>query len=380
MKKISKSKILIIVLLVGILIFLATISCKRKKPATVAAAPPKISVTKPIVRPIVLYKSYPGYLKSYFTVDLVARVSGFLQEQHFTPGETVKQNQLLFVIEPDVYQDALSQAESNVTAAEATYDYAQNNYQRMQEAAASDAISQIDLIQAYTDVNTAKANLSGSKAAFNTAKTNLGYCYIKAPFKGDITVNQVDVGNYISGSLSPVTLATLYDNSKMFAYFNIEDNQYLAMRMTSKDKNLQASLPSTVELSLPGSNYSTIVGVPDYISPSVELSTGALTLRALVDNKNKLLKNGMYVVVDLPYGQDESAILIQNAAIGTDQLGQFIYIVNDSNMVQYRHIETGQIIDDSLIQVLDGLDPNEEYVTKALLKVRSGMKVDPVIQ
>ena len=116
----------------------------------------------------------------------------------------------------------------------------------------------------------------------------------------------------------------------------------------------------------------------DYLSPNVDLNTGTLTIRASLDNPKGILKSGLYVSITLPYGKQKNAVLIPDASIGTDQLGKYVYIVNDSNIVHYRPIETGQLIGDSLRQIIQGVSPQERYVTKALMKVRDGMPVKPV--
>ena len=162
----------------------------------------------------------------------------------------------------------------------------------------------------------------------------------------------------------------------MFAYFNIEDNQYLTMRITSKEWN--EALPKKVYINMQEDMFPEIEATPNYISPYVNLKTGTLMLRAVFDNQDSDLKSGMYCTVSLPYGEDDTAILIPDASTGTDQLGRYIYVVDDNNTVSYRHIETGEIINDSLIQVTSGLMPGELFVTKALLKVRAGMKVEPI--
>lgn len=118
----------------------------------------------------------------------------------------------------------------------------------------------------------------------------------------------------------------------------------------------------------------------DYLSPNVTLTTGTLRLRAELDNPEGTLRPGLFVSVTLPYGEADNAILVNDASIGTDQLGKYLYVVNDSNIVNYRHIEPGQLTDGNMRIVKSGLSPNERYVTKALLKVRQGMKINPVME
>ena len=360
--------------IVAVAVLFSLFSCQSKKGEKQSGDVrlPEISVAYPAVDSVVLIKSYPGYLTSLQTVDLVARVNGYLQQVAYTPGEIVKKGQLLFVIEPSQYEDAVEQAEAALKTAQAQYDYAENNYTRMKEAAQSDAISTIDLIQAESKLEQSRASVRNAEAALSTARIQLGYCYVKAPFEGRISRNLYDVGNYISGSLQSTKLATIYQDKKMYAYFNIEDNQYLKMLLNqSKGKH---SVPSDrVEILFQEPTSRSYYGRLDYLSPNVDLSTGTLSIRAEVDNPAGELKSGLY-------GSREHAILVREASIATDQLGKYMYVVSDSNVVEYRPVETGQLVNDTLRVIDKGISPTDRYVTKALLKVRAGMPVRPVLE
>ena len=137
-----------------------------------------ISVSTPIVRDITLTKEYPGYLSSQLKVDLVARVNGYLRTSYLKAGSRVKKGDLIFVIEPDTYQDNVTQAEASVKTSKAQLEYARSNYERMKEAAKSGAVSQIQVIQAEATVSESEAAVKNAEAELNTARTNLSYCYI----------------------------------------------------------------------------------------------------------------------------------------------------------------------------------------------------------
>lgn len=356
--------------------------CGNKKEATGRTMPiPEISVAKPIVKDIVLTQDYPGYLTAEQTVDLVARVNGTLQATSFSPGSKVKKGQLLFIIEPTIYKDNVTQAEAALKTAQAQLTYARNNYTRMREALKSDAVSRIQVLQAESAVAEETAAVSNAEAALNTARTNLGYCYIRAPFDGTVSRNTVDIGSYISAAIQPVTLATLYKDNKMYTYFNVADNQWLAMLMSNNLRtgvnNEMSQLPKNVTVKLGKDGSQTYPGTLDYLSPNVDINTGTLTIRANLENPDGLLKSGLYVSITLPYGEQKQALLVNSASIGTDQLGRYLYVVNDSDIVNYRHVTVGQLIEDTLQQITSGLSPQERYVTKALMKVRDGMKIHP---
>ena len=352
--------------------------CKEKKDAGAMKGLPTlaISVAKPIVKDITLTKDYPGYLTTEKTVNLVARVNGTLQSVSYAPGGRVKKGQLLFVIEPTLYNDKVAQAEAELKTAQAQLEYARNNYSRMKEAVKSDAVSQIQVLQSESSVTEGVAAVSNAEAALSTARTNLGYCYVRAPFDGTISKSTVDVGSYVGGSLQPVTLATIYKDDQMYAYFNVADNQWLEMSMNNQQPT--KDLPKKIMVQLGKEGTESYPATLDYLSPNVDLNTGTLMVRANFDNPQGVLKSGLYVSITLPYGEADHAILVKEASIGTDQLGKFLYAVNDSDIVHYRHIEIGQLINDTLRQVLGGLSPQERYVTEALMKVRDGMKIKPI--
>ena len=352
--------------------------CKEKKDTGAMKGMPTlaISVAKPIVKDITLTKDYPGYLTTEKTVNLVARVNGTLQSVSYAPGGRVKKGQLLFVIEPTLYNDKVAQAEAELKTAQAQLEYARNNYSRMKEAVKSDAVSQIQVLQSESSVTEGVAAVSNAEAALSTARTNLGYCYVRAPFDGTISKSTVDIGSYVGGSLQPVTLATIYKDDQMYAYFNVADNQWLEMSMNNQQPT--KDLPKKIMVQLGKEGTESYPATLDYMSPNVDLNTGTLMVRANFDNPQGVLKSGLYVSITLPYGEADHAILVKEASIGTDQLGKFLYAVNDSDIVHYRHIEIGQLINDTLRQVLGGLSPQERYVTEALMKVRDGMKIKPI--
>ena len=360
--------------------------CKEKSHQTEMPAP-SISVAMPVVRDITLTKDYPGYLSSDRMVNLVARVNGYLQSSQLVPGAKVKKGDLIFVIEPEVYQNNVTQAEAALNTAKAQVKYARSNYERMKEAAKSGAVSQIQVLQAEStaaigvEADPAQAVLLYAQAAamnYMPALTNLGYCYIRAPYDGRVTRASYDVGNYINGTVQPVTLATLYKDDIMYANFNIEDNQFMRMKMIADQNDPNVKMPTHVSIRLGQDGRQSYTGTLDYLSPNVDLSTGTLNVRANLENKDGELKSGLYVTITLPYSEQKDAVLVRDASIGTDQLGKFLYIVNDSNIVRYRHIEPGQLVDDTLRQVISGIRPDEQYVTTALLKVRDGMSIKPI--
>ena len=351
--------------------------CGKKETSVRMEALP-VEVAKPVVKNVTLTRDYPGYLTAENSVDIVGRVNGTLLSKLYPSGTKVKKGQTLFVVDPTLYQNAVKQAEASLKTAKANLEYAKSNYERMKEAIKSEAVSRIQLVQAESNVQSCEAAVSNAEAELKTARVKLGYCYIKSPMDGIADLAEYADGAYISGEGNPVKLTTVYRIDKLYSYFDISDNQYLAFELlrASDTKIPEAEHFVTLRVGTDGSK--TWQGKLNYLSPNFSLSTGTMRLRAELDNPDGVLKPGLYVSVTLPYATAEKAILVDNASIGTDQLGKYLYVVNDSNVVNVRHIEVGQLVDDNRRIVTSGLSPDERYVTKALMKVRQGMKIMPV--
>lgn len=352
-------------------------SCHKKSSADGDAELP-VAVAMPEVDTVTLTKSYPGYLQAQAVVQLVARVNGYLRTKDYASGQFVNKGQVLFTIEDTQYRDALAQAEAQLATARSIYEYNKNNYEAMKKALESDAVARISVIQAESEMKNSLAAIHNAEAAVQSARTNLGYCTVRAPFNGHVTASGPDPGAYLAGAGSPVTLATIYDDSKLSAVFNIEDTQFMRM-MDNKGSRQEldyARIPVTFEGTLPHRYYADL----SYISPEIDKSTGTLQLKAQLDNAYGELKDGMYANIVLPYAKLPNAILVKDASISTDQAGKYVYVVNDSNKVIYTPIKIGELVRDSMRVVTSGLTPQSRYVTQALLKVRDGMTVKPIQQ
>lgn len=350
--------------------------CKKKQQKTAAFKLP-VEVANPIVKDIILTVDYPGYLQAINTVNLVARVSGRLEQISYEPGTRVRKGQTLFIIEPTTYQDNVRQSEAALKEGRATLEYAKATYERTKEAFKANAVSEIQVIQTQSNYEQALAAVANYEAQLQTAQTNLSYCYVKAPFDGRVSKNQYDVGNYLSGTQAP-TLATIYQDNQIYVNFNVSDNQYLNMAIEKDHPQGMGQLSDLTVIPDAEENLPTFKAKLDYFAPNIVLSTGTINMRGVIDNAGGLLRDGLFVKVVLPYGQQSNAVLIPDASIGTDQLGRYVYIVNDSAIVETRRVETGQLIDDTLRQIKSGLTPNDRYVVNALLKVRPGMTVNPI--
>ncbi len=352
-----------------------TVACTRSNAGTETASP-SIDVAHAVTDSITVYNTYPGTLTANNSVDIVARVSGSLTSKRYSDGEFVKKGTLLFTIEDSKYRDAVNQARAALETAKSDYEYSKTQYSSMLNALSRDAVAQIQVNKAKNTMEQSAANIKNAEAALQTALDNLGYCHITAPFDGHITAPAFSVGAYINGEVSPVRLATLYEDAVVRANFNIDDKGVQEMLKGKDALDLKLdSIPMEFAVKTPH-NYS---GKLSYISPEVDPSTGTLQIIANIDNPDGELRDGMYVNVKFPIMTLPHATLIKDASISTDQLGKYVYSVTDYNTVVYTPVTIGETVQDSMRVILSGLSPDDRYVTKALLKVREGMKITPVM-
>lgn len=352
-------------------------SCKSDKHEKGEMPVETVTVAQPVIDSVVLRQSYPATLMATDVADVVARVNGHVLKQCYESGDYVKAGQPLFIIESTTYRNAVERCQAALESAVAQNEYAAKQYEAMKKAIEADAVSRMDVIQAESNLRQSEAAVKTARAELENARTQLGYCTVRAPFSGKASRALLSPGAYVSGEGNPVTLCSVYDDRQLFVDFSIPTNRYLEMADTRAGKMVDYD---RIGVEFGDSVVGKYFGKLIYSSPDVSTSTGTVMMRLLVDNTHGELRNGMYCTVALPYAVDPKALLIKDASISTDQLGKFVYLVNDSDKVVYTPIEVGDIYDDTLRIVDKGLTPESRYVTTAILKVRDGMTVKPVAE
>lgn len=348
-------------------------SCHKKDKA--AEEIPEVEVACPTVDSVVLHKTFPGYIRAMSSADVVALVNGKILTCNYREGAYVQKGAVLFTIESTPYRDAVQQAAASLATARSQYDYSSRQYAAMQKALKADAVSEMEVLQAKNSMESARASIRNYEAALQTARTDLAHCTVTAPVSGHITAPALTPGNYVAGGAAPVKLASIYNDEKMKAVFSIDEGSYRTMSVNTAEGRspLYTAVPLAFSPALPVSFTADLY----YTSPAVDPSTGMLELEGKITNKDKLLKDGMYVTVDLPYGVEPRAILIRDASIGRDQRGSYVYTVNDSNKVVYTPVTVGQIFRDTLRIIEQGLTPRSRYITEAMMTVSAGERVKP---
>lgn len=354
---------------------LAASGCRKDKKEAEQSVP-VIDVATVRVDSVVVHSEYPGYLTAMREVDLVARVDGTLTSKPSNAGEIVREGTVLYTIEPTQYADAVRQAEASLSDAIASRDYARDHYAAMEKALESDAVSRMEVLQAKSALESATAAVSNAQAQLQTARTTLGYCTIRAPFTGRISNTDFSVGAYLGGAAQPVKVGTIYDDSRVKVNFAVDDKTLSNIENSRQNPELKAMMDS-IPLLFDTATRRPYTADMTYLSPAVDKTTGSMSVQAEIDNPDGELHSGMYCKIQLPDAVIPEALLVRDASIATDQLGKYVYVVNDSDRVVYTPISVGEIVSDSMRVVTKGLRPGDRYVTKALLKVRDGMTVTP---
>ena len=336
---------------------------------------PEIDVAEAFTDSVVLYKTYPGVLTAGTTAQVVAQVNGRLLSSPVRPGSYVRKGEVLFTIDPTVYRNAVTRAESQLSTARSQYEYYTKQHAALNKALEADAVSKMEVLQAKSNMDQALASIRDAEAALSTARVNLSHCTITAPISEYISSGAPDVGNYISGEASPQVFCTIYDNAKVKANFYLSDTQY--EDLVAANGGIDAAIYRNVPVEFKEKMKHDYTTDLYFISPTVSQSTGTMLMKGDIVNVDNELKDGMYATISLPYGSNPKAILVKDASIGSDQLGKYLYTVNDSNKIVYTPIEIGDLYRDSLRVVTSGIGPGQRYVTKALLTVRRGETIKP---
>jgi RND family efflux transporter MFP subunit len=345
----------------------------------VAPPPPKVTVAHPVQQPVTQYLEVTGNTAPVNSVDLVARVQGFLQEIHYKDGDAVKKGTVLFTIEPEPYQVKLDQAKAAEDGAAATLKQAEAEYKRQSDLASRDFASKSVLDQAIATRDSAKAGVLQAQANTRTAEINLGYANVTAPFDGIVTAHLVSVGELVG--TSPTQLATIVQLDPIYVTFNISEQDVLRVRAEMRRQGLTPADLKKVpaEVGLQSEAGYPHKGLLDYAAPTVNTATGTLPVRAILPNTDRALLPGFFVRVRVPVQQQADALLVPDVALGSDQGGRYVLVVNADNVVEQRKVTVGQSAGTMRV-IEDGLKADDRVVVAGVIRAIPGEKVDPQMQ
>jgi len=357
MRKRSHFHVLLCILLV------VSAGCRRQ-PETKSSLP-SVTIGHPISKPVTENLDLTGTVGASLSVNLVARVTGYLESANFKDGDYVEKDQLLFVIEPKPYEEQVALNEATLVQAQAEYDR-QLALSKQNATAASNLEKQLSL-------------RDQAKAQVELAKINLDYTRVTAPFAGRIGRRQVDPGNLV-GAGGATTLAKLEQLSPIFVNFNLNERDALHLREMMEKAGMAPKSAVGKAPILVGLNNETGYprqGMLDFTDNDISTSTGTIALRAVFENKDKALFPGLFARVRIPLGPPQQMLMVPNSAIGNDQQGDYVYVVDGDNVVGRRSVVKGPLTPDGCA-VRDGLSAADRVVINGILNARPGAKVQPI--
>ncbi|MGF6916919.1 efflux RND transporter periplasmic adaptor subunit [Paraburkholderia sp. 40] len=364
----SRRRVALAAVVVVVLAGLGTFGAIRVDASSPAAPTivPEVDVATVVQKTITDWQSYSGRLEAVQKVDVRSQVPGTIVSVNFKDGALVKQGDTLFVIDPRPYAAEVDRAEAQLAAAQARTGYTQSDWERAQRLIVDNAIAKRDYDEKQNAAREASANLKAAQAALETARINLGYTKIVAPVSGRVSRAEITVGNVVSAGASSVPLTTLVSVSPIYASFDADEQTYLQYLSRAKDGG---KVP--VELGLADESGYSRSGTIESVDNRLDTSSGTIRVRAKFDNADGALIPGLYARVKVGGSAPHPALLIDDAAVGTDQDKKFVLVVDQGNHVVYRGITTGSM-QGNLRVVNDGLKPGDRIVVNGVQRVRPG--------
>lgn len=346
-----------------------------EKPTPQPPPPPKVTIAQPVHRTVTEHLELSGNTQAVYTVQLVARVAGYLEQVLFRDGQVVKKGQPLFLIQRNTYENNLRQAEASIQQYKAQLEYAESQFTRFSNLAQNKAAAQSDIDNWRYQRDQAQANLRAAEAQRDLAVLNLSYTDVRAPFDGRIDRRLKDPGNLV-GSDGNTVLAQINQIDPIYVYFNVSDLDLARLlKRTGGIPGPSDARKWPMQTGLPGEEGYPHTGSLDFTAISLTTTAGSLLMRGVLPNADGRILPGLYARVRVPVEQ-RAAFLVPDAAIGHDQQGSFVFVVNDKNVVERRGVRTGPAVD-ALRAIDDGLKGDEWVVVNGLVKAAPGRQVTP---
>ncbi|HEX3989213.1 MAG TPA: efflux RND transporter periplasmic adaptor subunit [Verrucomicrobiae bacterium] len=366
-------------------IALLAAACNKAAPGQPAGgAPPAMPVTvnQPLAKDVVEWDQYQGRLDAVESVEIRARVSGYLESINFKDGEEVKKGDLLFVIDPRPYQAELDRAQADLLQAQTRFELASNDLERAGRLLKAKAISEEDADSRAKAERQAAAAIQSSAASVEIAKINMDYTQVTAPISGRIGRKMITVGNLVNGNQGESTmLATIVSLDPIYCYFDVDESAILKYQQLARAGQQDQLTDGKVhcEIELGDETGFPHKGLLDFVDNRLDPSTGTLRVRGIFANPDRVLQPGFFVRARVPGSSKYPALLIPDMAVGTDQSQKFIYTIDAGDTVQYTPVTLGPLVD-GLRVVRSGLHPNDWVIVNGLMTIRPGAKVAPTRQ
>ena len=345
-----------------------------------APPPPVVTIAKPVTRTIVDRDEYVGRFAAVSSVEVRARVSGYLDGVHFKDGQMVKQGDLLFTIDKRPFENAMRQAEAALTQTQSNLAYAESDFQRGQQLVREKTITEQTFEQRSQAARNARAAVAGAEAALRQAKLDMEFTELRAPIDGRIGDRRVSPGNLVTGGNTGNTtlLATIVSTDPIHFEFTFDEASFLRYERMSKNDGDNASRgPGTeVELRLIDEQKFAHKGRMDFVDNVIDRSTGTIRGRAVLANPNGIFTPGMFARVRVPGSAPYEALLVPDTAIGSEQSRKYVLVVDAENTAQTKYVALGPLEGDLRV-IKSGLDANDSVIVNGIARVRAGQKVTP---
>jgi multidrug efflux system membrane fusion protein len=365
-------------LLAAILLPLAGCGNSGQNQAAAASEgpPPAVRTAQPVQKDVVEWDEYTGRIEAMETVEVRARVDGYLTRINFKAGDRVKKGDLLFVIDPRPYQAELHRAEGELRRTQTRLELAKNDLDRAERLRRAKAMSEEEYDARSKGLREAGASVQSAEAAVQTARLNLEFTEVRSPINGRIGRELITIGNLVKSD--DTLLTVIVSRDPVYVYVDADERAVLKYRRLAETGQRASAREGhiPVELALIDETGFPHQGYIDYVEPRMDAGTGTLRARGIFQNPKDLLSPGFFARVRVPGSPAYRAVMVPERAIGTDQDQRFVWVVKDDNSVEYRKIRPGAKIG-SLRVISEGLAPDEWVVTEGVQKVRPGGKVQP---
>jgi len=366
----------------AVLVFLAAglSGCGDSQRQGAAPPPPAVTVAKPVQRPIVDQDEYVGRFVAVDSVEVRARVSGYLDRVHFNDGQIVKQGDLLFTIDKRPFQNTLDQARANLVLARSNLTYTESDLARGQQLVRDKTITEQTFEQRAQAKRNAEASVAANEAAVRQAELDLEFTELRAPVAGRIGDRRVTPGNLVTGGTGGNTtlLATIVSIDPIRLEFTFDEAAYLRYERLSSDGKEVTGRDGSVVVALRLIDEKDFAhrGYMDFVDNVIDRSSGTIRGRAVFSNPSGVFTPGMFARVRVPGSPVYQALLIPDAAIASEQARKYVLVVDAENIARQKYVTLGQVVD-GLRVIKDGLTADDRVVVNGLMHARSGAKVNP---
>ncbi len=357
-------------------------SCSPPPATLPVAGPAAVTVAKPEKETITEWDEFSGRLEAKESVEIRARVSGYLEQIHFTEGRAVKAGELLCTIDRRSYQAELNKAEAEAERAASRAKLAASEMDRAEELLGKQAVSQQDFDAKASANVEAQASIRAAQAAVEIAQLNLEFTEIRSPIAGKIGRALVTKGNLISGGANAsasTLLATIVSVDPIYCYIDVDEQASLRYRKLRQEGKRTSALDTTIpcEMALTDETGWPHQGEIDFVDNKLDPSTGTIRCRGVFKNEGRPLSPGFFARVRIPGSAPYEALLVPDSAIGTDLSQKFIFVVSPTNTAEIRPVVLGGLFNGYRV-VREGLKPEDSVIINGQARIRSGAKLAPV--